>query len=68
MMSIEHSDDLDTLRTHIRYLTNELTRQRDENMKVFMAAAIASTPHNYHPEAAVIRAYDIARRCVESLK
>lgn len=62
------SDDVDVLQTHIRYLENELKKQRDENLKVFMAAAIASTPHNYHPETAVIRAHDIARRCVESLK
>ena len=62
------SDDVDVLQTHIRYLENELKKQRDENLKVFMAAAIASTPYNYHPEAAVIRAHDIARRCVERLK
>jgi hypothetical protein len=67
-MSIETSDDVGLLQTHIRYLERELKKQRDENLKVFMAAAIASTPHNYHPETAVIRAQDIAIRCVEALK
>lgn len=59
--------DISVLNVEIKYLKNELERYQNQVRIQFIAAALGSTPGNFHPITAGQRAIQIADECLKQL-